>query len=79
MTGPKRPSTRRFNAGFNSILEIYDSNNSHFLRKERKKVLDGEIVSFSPVILAGLWSVLAAEAAQDAGWSLFKMCANDAH
>lgn len=31
------------------------------------------------VTLARLWSVLAANAAQDAGWSLFKMCANDAH
>lgn len=37
------------------------------------------MVSFSPVTLAGLRSVLAAKAAQDAGWSLFKMCANDAH
>lgn len=37
------------------------------------------MVSFFPVTLAKLWCVLAAKAAQDAGWSLFKMCANDAH
>lgn len=37
------------------------------------------MVTFSPVTLARLWSVLAVKAAQDAGWSLFKMCANDAH
>lgn len=32
----KGPSTRRFNAGFNSILEFYDSNNSHFLEEWKK-------------------------------------------
>ena len=42
----KGPSTRCFNAGFNSILEFYDSNNSHFLRNEKKKNLEREMVSF---------------------------------
>lgn len=48
MTDPKRPSTICFNAGFNSILEIYGSNNSHFLSRE--KILEGEVVSFPPVM-----------------------------
>lgn len=44
-----------------------------------KKNLEGEMVSFFPRYICGVMDVLAAKAAQDAGWSLFKMCANDAH
>lgn len=46
--------------------------------KKKKSWTDGRCL-YAADTLAGLQSVLATKAVQDADWSLFKMCANDAH